>query len=117
MAAKENRRADHQGEHRTAFERNRQIILRTQTICAICGKIVDFSKKSPDPWSPTVDHIIPISKGGHPSDLDNLQLAHRMCNRLKSDKLFNIKFAKENQGSEVNNDDLPQHFDWAHYRE
>ena len=22
------------------------------------------------------DHIIPVAKGGHPSDLDNLQLAH-----------------------------------------
>lgn len=37
--------------------------------------------------SPTVDHIIPVSQNGHPTDLDNLQLAHRYCNRMKSDKI------------------------------
>lgn len=35
-----------------------------------------------------IDHIIPIAKGGHPSDIDNLQLAHWTCNRQKSDKIF-----------------------------
>ena len=67
----------------------------TQSICAICGRPVDMSLKSPDPMSPSVDHIIPINKGGHPSDINNLQLAHRACNRMKSDRLPSIPQAKE----------------------
>ena len=59
----------------------------SQSICAICGRPVDKELKAPDPMSPTVDHIIPLNKGGHPSDINNLQLAHWICNRMKSDKL------------------------------
>lgn len=76
-------RPDHTGPMRMAYETNRKIVLATQTICAICGKPVDKTLKSPHPMSPTVDHIIPVTRGGHPSDLDNLQLAHRACNLAK----------------------------------
>lgn len=81
-------RKDRVGEHRTALAKNRRIILQTQDICGICGQPVDKTIKYPDQLSPTVDHIIPVSKGGHPSDLSNLQLAHRYCNRMKSDKFL-----------------------------
>lgn len=80
-------RPDRNGPHRAQFEANRKIILATQNICAICGKPVDKSLKYPHPMSATVDHIIPISRHGHPSDISNLQLAHRWCNRQKSDKI------------------------------
>ena len=113
-----NRRADRQGAHRTAFEKNKKIILATQDICGICGQPVDKQKyKSPHPLSPEVDHIIPLKKGGHPSDISNLQLAHRWCNRYKSDRMqsesFKIRFADEH---EANNRDLPQHYDWVNYK-
>lgn len=108
------KRGDRYGENRTAFEKNRKIILATQTVCGICGQPVDFSYKSPHPLSPTVDHIIPLDKGGHPSALENLQLAHRWCNRQKSDKLFERKKFKETEET-ISNRDLPQHYDWAHY--
>ena len=80
-------RPDHDGIHRAQFERNKKKIYATQTVCGICGNPVDFSFKFPHPLSPCIDHIIPIAKGGHPSDIDNLQLAHFCCNRQKSDKL------------------------------
>ena len=80
-------RPDREGRHRTQFEKNKRTILRTQEICGICGKPVDKTLRYPHPMSPTVDHIIPVVKGGHPSDLDNLQLAHWCCNRQKSDSL------------------------------
>ena len=89
--AGDNNRPDHDGAHRLAFERNKKKILATQTICAICGKPVDKTLKYPDRMSATVDHIIPIAKGGHPSDIDNLQLAHFICNRLKSDNFVNTQ--------------------------
>lgn len=71
-----------------AYARNRKRIMMSESICGICGRPVDMSLKAPDPMSPTVDHIIPINKGGHPSDMNNLQLAHWICNRMKSDKLI-----------------------------
>lgn len=109
-------RIDRTGQFRTALEKNRQIVLRTQKVCGICGNEVDFNYKSPHPLSPTVDHIIPVSKGGHPSDLSNLQLAHRWCNRQKSNKLFLTEKKEKVEKQEVNNDLLPLHFDWSKYK-
>ena len=108
-------RPDRQPGNRAAFEAARQKILKTQTVCGICGKPVDFSFKHPHPLSPTVDHIIPVSKGGHPSDISNLQLAHRCCNRAKSDRLAEPRMADESDKT-VPNDLLEQHFDWRTYR-
>lgn len=115
--AKVNRRADHQGQHNTAYLKNRAKILATQSVCGICGQPVDVSIRDPrNPMAPTIDHIIPIAKGGHPSALDNLQLAHRWCNRQKSDKLIDRKKYMGATASEIRNDDLPQHFNWATFK-
>lgn len=113
---KVNRRADHVGQHRTAYDKNKKRILSTQDVCGICGQPVDKSIKDPkDPNAPVIDHIVPIARGGHPSDINNLQLAHRWCNRQKSDKLFDTK-KYENEENTMRNDDLPLHLDWAHYK-
>lgn len=71
----------------------------SQSVCAICGRPVDMELKAPDPMAPTVDHIIPINKGGHPSDINNLQLAHWICNRMKSDKLLDFSARKQQSSS------------------
>ena len=109
--------AERYGTHRGAFEKNKKKILATQTVCGICGKPVDFSQKYPNPLSPCIDHIIPIAKGGHPSDIDNLQLAHWTCNRQKSDKLAE---PRRNTGTEqadvLSNRILPQSMDWSTYK-
>ncbi len=107
-------RPERQGSHRANYERNKKRILATQNICGICGKPVDFSLKPPHPMAPTIDHIIPVSKNGHPSDIDNLQLAHWTCNRQKSDKIF--KTNKEKQPTVIGNRNLPQSMDWKTYR-
>ena len=114
MAVKRNR-PDQDGAHRLAFERNKKKIFATQNVCGICGKPVDKSIRYPHPLSPCIDHIIPIAKGGHPSDIDNLQLAHWTCNRQKSDKL--IKRHRRAEENEVlSNRVLPQSRDWTAYR-
>lgn len=100
------------GGHRGAYDRNKKIIFKTQNACGICGRAVDFSIPTPDPMSAVIDHIIPVSKGGHPSDIDNLQLAHWTCNRQKSDKLF-ISPPVKNQT--LGNRNLPQSIDWTNY--
>ena len=112
--SKNKNRPDQDGKHRAAFDKNKKKIYQTQTICGICGKPVDFSKKYPDPLSPCIDHIIPVSKGGHPSDIDNLQLAHWECNRQKSDKLFAPIERKEDE--QIGNRVLPHTVNWSAYR-
>lgn len=106
-------RADKTGAHRVAFDKNKKRILMTQTVCGICGKPVDKQLKTPDPMSPVIDHIIPINKGGHPSDIDNLQLAHWYCNRQKSDKLFNNN---QPEPKTIGNRNLPQSLNWSLYK-
>lgn len=108
-------RPDQQGRHRGPFERAKKRIYATQDVCGICGRPVDKSLKYPHPLSPCIDHIIPISKGGHPSDINNLQLAHWTCNRQKSDKLH---AANEEQRTVevISNRILPQSQDWANYK-
>lgn len=106
-------RPDKDGSHRGAFERNKKKIFATQSVCGICGKPVDFSLKYPHPLSACIDHIIPIARGGHPSDFDNLQLAHWTCNRQKSDKLIERKEVVKREV--LSNRVLPQTFDWTNY--
>ena len=108
------KRLDRDGSHRKQFERNKKKIYATQTVCGICGKPVDFSYKYPHPLSPCIDHIIPVAKGGHPSDIDNLQLAHWTCNRQKSDKLFSS--SGMHKAKVVTNRDLPHTINWIAYK-
>jgi 5-methylcytosine-specific restriction endonuclease McrA len=108
---KANIRPDHNGNQRAQFESNKKKIYATQTVCGICGKPVEFRYKFPHPLSPCIDHIIPVSKGGHPSDISNLQLAHMTCNRFKSDKLTEKQ--DFSAGVElISNRVLPLTFDW-----
>lgn len=107
-----NLRADRVGKHRVAFDKNKKILLRTQNVCGICGKPINVNLNPPDPMAPVVDHIIPIAKGGHPSDINNLQLAHWTCNRQKSDKLYKNVEAKQ----VIGNRNLPKTIDWSSYR-
>lgn len=102
------KRADHYGA-KSSFQKAKKIIFSTQTICGICGHPVDFNKKFPDPWSATVDHIVPVAKGGDPASLENLQLAHLQCNRIKSSKLVQPQLKEKT----IDNRDLPLSFDWA----
>ena len=105
-------RPDKDGWARSAYERAKKIIFASQSVCAICGRPVDFDRKFPDPWSATLDHIIPIAKGGDPADINNLQLAHLQCNRVKASKMpLNVEKKKV-----VTNRDLPLSMDWSAYR-
>src|SRR5690625_1079191 len=106
-------RADRKGQHRANDERNRKRIFATQNTCGICGHQVDFSLKTPHPMSATIDHIIPVAKNGHPSDISNLQLSHWACNRQKSDKIF--KTGHDTKQQVIGNRNLPQSMKWIEY--
>lgn len=111
--AKRNR-PDQNGTHRRQFELNKKRIFSTQRVCGICGQPVDMNLKYPDPLSPCIDHIIPIAKGGHPSDIENLQLAHWTCNRQKSDKLI-APTQRQVEPETIGNRVLPQSMRWIDY--
>jgi hypothetical protein len=57
---------------------------RSDGMCALCGSGVDLSLRA-GRHQPTLDHIVPQSKGGG-HERENLQLAHRGCNSRKRDK-------------------------------
>lgn len=104
------------GTHRGAFEKNKKKVYAAQTVCGICGKPVDFSLKYPHPLAPCIDHIIPVAKGGHPSDFENLQLAHWTCNRQKSDKLIEKRTITGDETEIISNRVLPQTINWSTYK-
>lgn len=50
--------------------------------CKLCDTAVDQSLAWPDPYSASIDHIVPISAGGA-HVWENVQCAHLRCNILK----------------------------------
>lgn len=53
--------------------------------CGICTEQVDLSLPANDRMAPTIDHIVPLSRGGTDTRA-NVQLAHRSCNARKCDR-------------------------------
>lgn len=66
----------------------KKLIKRDGLRCAICGKMCDPNDHSWSKYmgamSPTIDHIIPMAKGGGHT-WDNVQVAHAICNSYKGD--------------------------------
>ncbi len=60
----------------------RRIFERDGWRCGICGEQVDPSLPAIDDFGATLDHIVPLARGGQHVD-SNVQLAHWICNRLK----------------------------------
>jgi 5-methylcytosine-specific restriction endonuclease McrA len=54
--------------------------------CGICCEPIDHTLAHPDPRSASLDHVIPISRGG-PHTYANCQAAHLDCNVAKSDRV------------------------------
>ncbi|MFX3897749.1 HNH endonuclease, partial [Streptococcus suis] len=69
--------------------------------------------KYPNPMCAVIDLVVTLAKGGHPSLIENLQLAHMSFNRIKSDKLF-ADNSKAEQKTLVNRN-LPQSRDWSQF--
>lgn len=47
--------------------------------CGICGADVDRTLRYPDPGSASLDHVVPLSKGGVHAP-DNVRCSHLRCN-------------------------------------
>jgi 5-methylcytosine-specific restriction endonuclease McrA len=59
-----------------------EIAFRDDFNCGLCGKPVPMAVKVPEALAPTIDHIVPVSKGGDDTRA-NVQLAHFVCNSRK----------------------------------
>ncbi len=75
------------------FERGvtlQRLIKRDGLRCAICGDFCDLNDRSygngNGPFYPSMDHIVPLSKGGSHT-WNNVQVAHIICNTLKNNKV------------------------------
>ena len=68
----------------------KKLIKRDGLQCAICGGMCDLNDRSygngNGPLYPSMDHIIPLCKGGSHT-WDNVQVAHLICNSRKNAKI------------------------------
>ena len=72
----------------------KRLYERDKGRCHICGKPTNWNdyKHNDDGWFiagknyPSVDHVIPLSKGGT-NTYDNCKLAHCYCNSIKGNKV------------------------------
>lgn len=59
---------------------------RDSGVCKLCGKLTNFTADIQADEYPSIDHIIPLSKGGK-HEWNNVQLTHRKCNTVKSNHM------------------------------
>lgn len=81
-------RAERRARKRNAWVeevRRPKVYARDLWICQLCGDPVDPSAKYPNVMCASLDHIVPLAKGGEHS-YENTQLAHALCNSLKGDR-------------------------------
>ena len=62
----------------------KKLISKNGLQCQICGMFCDPTASPNSTLYPSIDHIVPIHKGGGHT-WDNVQIAHRICNSNKRD--------------------------------
>lgn len=60
---------------------------RAGWICSLCARPVSADLPVLDPMAPTLEHVIPLSRGGDHVEA-NCALAHRLCNARKGNRLL-----------------------------
>lgn len=67
----------------TLRNRHRRIIARDKPPCHVCGGEILYDVEDHlHPLAFTIDHIIPLARGGR-DRIDNLAACHRRCNQSK----------------------------------
>lgn len=54
--------------------------------CWVCGMRIDLAREPGDPLAFELDEIVPVSKGGSPTDYDNAAASHRCCNQWRGNR-------------------------------
>ena len=73
------------------------VFERDDWVCGICGDRVDPMIAYPSPWSPSLDHVVPSSRGGEHVE-SNCQCSHLVCNVSKCDRLADWHFSLQSSG-------------------
>lgn len=62
---------------------------KSRDMCYLCGDHIDYSLEYPHKRSPSLDHVVPLSKGGDHS-LENCEMTHLECNLEKGTKILDL---------------------------
>lgn len=84
------RRARKKGSITKDFS-NKDIFERDNYVCSICALPIDKSLTHPNPNSITLEHILPLSKGGSHSP-ENVTCAHWICNIRRGNRPLKNNF-------------------------
>lgn len=78
--------ASNGGRTGNTYLADRAWVINHYDHCCICGEPVNKKLAGTHPLGPTLEHVIPLARGGqhHPN---NWGLAHRRCNTEKGDRL------------------------------
>jgi 5-methylcytosine-specific restriction endonuclease McrA len=66
-----------------------QVYAQSNGKCHICHELVDLRLEVPNPLSCTIDHVVPLARGGSHT-IGNVRIAHMICNTFKSDEPLTI---------------------------
>lgn len=80
-----NRRDLHGSRHR---KRRLIGIYNSGGICLLCGKPMRLDLPGTHRDGPTLEHIIPVSRGGSPDHPANLSASHLRCNSARGNRLL-----------------------------
>ncbi|MYW28291.1 hypothetical protein GT040_03150 [Streptomyces sp. SID2119] len=83
-AADQRRRARKMGAE-SEVVRAADVFMRDAWTCSLCKGTVDASAAWPDPESASVDHVVPLSRGGSHT-MANVRTAHLGCNLSKGNR-------------------------------
>lgn len=69
------------------------VFLDDEYVCYLCEEQLDPDSRHPNPKSPTIDHVVPLSKGGADAR-NNVRTACLQCNLRKSNLDLDFYLAK-----------------------
>jgi 5-methylcytosine-specific restriction endonuclease McrA len=67
--------------------RRAEIFARDEYRCLLCGGALAMAECVPHPLAPTIDHVLPLARGGAHAPW-NVQAAHFLCNSRKRDNVL-----------------------------
>ena len=67
--------------------KRRSIFYRDDNRCQYCGEKIGAKLDPSNARLATVDHVIPVSRGGHRTSDMNMVAACQLCNHLKADRM------------------------------
>lgn len=91
MEKKMSQKKNNSNPRRTNSSKRNKLRQRVKMLhhdCAICGLPIDYTLPPGHPGSYELDEIIPVSKGGDPYDINNVQATHRACNQRKGARIL-----------------------------